>query len=53
MTKEGLRSGQSRTRIDRVGPASGMTEQNLPGRTVTAGVYNKKIPKSQDFRILL
>ena len=52
MTKEGLRSGQS-SRIDRVGPASGMTEQNLPGRTVTAGVYNKKIPKSPDFRILL
>jgi len=29
MTKEGLRSGQSRTRIDRVGPAPGMTEQDL------------------------
>ena len=29
MTKGGLRSGQSRTRIDRVGPAPGMTEQDL------------------------
>ena len=51
MTKEGLRSGQSRTRIDRVGPAPGMTEQDL-SEGLWEGI-KQKIPKSPDFRILL
>ena len=57
MTESGLLlEGQCRacSRKDSAGPAPGRTKQDLPGRTVTAGVlYNKKIPKSLDFRILL
>ena len=53
-----LQEGQCRacSRKDSAEPAPGMTKQDLPGRTVTAGVlYNKKNPEVtglQDFALI-